>query len=318
MQPNSITLGVAPMEGVMDHIMRQLLSEIGGMDYFVSEFVRVTQYPIPKQSFRKLIPEISQHSTTPSGHPVHTQLLGSNPQTIAMSALQATQAGAKHIDVNFGCPAKRVNGHGGGSVLLTSPETLYEIISTIKQAIPNHIHLSAKIRLGFNDESLLFENVAAIEAAGAQSLAIHGRTRKDGYKPPARWEKIGEVRQKSKMTIIANGDIRDTKSLERCIKETGCYNVMIGRGALANPFIFREIRSGIQTKEEDRRVENLIPLITRYIELLAPYCDTFATMGRLKQWCFHLRTHFPTINDNIQELRRAESPEEFINTLYCT
>ena len=149
----------------MDHTMRNLLSEVGGMDYLVSEFVRVTQYAIPAHTFKRLVPENANQAKTKNHHPVHTQLLGSNPELMAESAFNAVQSGATHIDVNFGCPAKRVNGHGGGSVLLQTPSALYEIMSNIRKQLPEHIPLSAKIRLGYEDEALLLDNVAAIENA---------------------------------------------------------------------------------------------------------------------------------------------------------
>ncbi|MGP3372513.1 tRNA-dihydrouridine synthase family protein, partial [Escherichia coli] len=145
---------------------------------------------------------------------------------MAESAINAIEAGATHIDVNFGCPAKRVNGHGGGSVLLQTPDALYDIMSTIRKNLNSDIPVSAKIRLGFEDESLLFDNVAAIESAGVGTLTIHGRTKKDGYKPPARWEKIGEIQDNTKMIVVANGDIIDTHSLLRCQSITGCHHFM--------------------------------------------------------------------------------------------
>ncbi len=307
-----IKLAVAPMEGVMDHTLRQLLSEIGGMDYFVSEFVRVTQYPIPSHTFHRLVPENAQCATTSNNHPVHTQLLGSNPELMALSALNAVQSGATHIDVNFGCPAKRVNGHGGGSVLLTTPSTLNSIMNAIKTIVPSDIHVSAKIRLGYEDENLLFENVDAIESAGTQSLTIHGRTKKDGYKPPARWEKIGEIKQRSSMEIIANGDITDTQSLTRCLEETQCHHFMIGRGVLNNPFIFQDIRdelSGLPAQDHSQELSNLLK---QYIAVLQTHYDEVATLGRLKQWCGHLKKKFPLIEKNLKILRQSQSVNEFV------
>lgn len=306
----TITLAVAPMEGVMDHTMREQLSLIGGMDYLVSEFVRVTQYPIPTPTFRRLVPENTNRAKTKHGHPVHTQILGSNPELMAESANAAAQAGATHIDVNFGCPAKRVNGHGGGSVLLQSPESLYKIMQNIRSHIPTDISLSAKIRLGYEDESLLFDNVAAIEAADTNTLTIHGRTKKDGYKPPARWEKIGQIKDSTKMLVVANGDITNTDSLLRCQSITGCSHFMIGRGSLSNPFIFQDLRAVLGNKEIGARDNDLIQLFQNYTLKLQEHYDEVATLGRLKQWCGHLRLEFDFIKDNLQELRRSKSTKE--------
>ncbi|WP_133502102.1 tRNA dihydrouridine synthase [Marinomonas balearica] len=310
------------MEGVMDHTMRSLLSSIGGMDYLVSEFIRVSQNAIPVTGFRRLVPEIEKNSQTEYGHPVHVQFLGSNAERIAQSAINAVAAGATHIDMNFGCPAKRVNGHGGGSVLLQTPEQLHEIMSSLYKALPNHIGLSAKIRLGYEDEALLFENVSAIEDAGTQTLTVHGRTKKDGYRPPARWEKIGDINARSKMRIIANGDIENFDALMRCHDITGCVDFMIGRGSLSNPFIFQQLKTKLQAEDalhsnsiDTLTREPLLQLVEQYQKNLRKECDEFATMGRLKQWCAHLRKHYPYIETNLRELRNTTTIEEFLHLL---
>jgi tRNA-dihydrouridine synthase C len=311
---NQIILAVAPMEGVMDHTMRALLSQIGGMDYLVSEFIRVTQYPIPSSSFKRLVPENQNHAQTTHKHPVYTQLLGSNAELMAESAFNAVDAGATHIDVNFGCPAKRVNGHGGGSVLLQSPNTLHEVMSSIRKSLPNNIPISAKIRLGYEDEDLLFDNVAAIEAAGTNTLTVHGRTKKDGYKPPARWEKIGTIQDRTKMVVVANGDIIDFDSLLRCQSITGCQHFMIGRGALNNPFVFQQIRSKLNKQDNTVTTTTFIKLFADYTAKLQDHYDDVATLGRLKQWCGHLRFGFVEIKDNLQTLRRCQNISELTQT----
>ena len=188
-------------------------------------------------------------------------------------------------------------------------------MSTIKKAIPSHIPLSAKIRLGYEDESRLFENVSAIELAGTQSLTIHGRTKKDGYRPPARWEKIGKVKEHSKMEIIANGDITSTKSLLSCLNETKCSHFMIGRGVLINPFIFQDIKSELSGHKPLDHSKELEALLTRYIHILQQHYDEVATLGRLKQWCGNLRHHFIVIEENLTSLRQSQSVDEFINKL---
>ena len=307
---NPIILAVAPMEGVMDHTMRQLLSQIGGMDYLVSEFVRVTQYSIPTPTFKRLVPENKNKAQTKHKHPVHTQLLGSNAALMAESAFNAVEAGATHIDVNFGCPAKRVNGHGGGSILLQTPNTLYDIMHAIRNSLPTHIPVSAKIRLGYEDETLLLDNVAAIEDAGTEKLTVHGRTKKDGYKPPARWEKIGEIQDRTKMIVVANGDIIDAASLLKCQTITGCNHFMIGRGSLSNPFIYQDLRAAIRGEPIENHQSELIALLTSYTKRLQEDYDEVATLGRLKQWCGHLRFEFDVIKENLQTLRRCKNLSE--------
>lgn len=321
------TLAVAPMEGIMDHAMRNILSGVGGMDYFVAEFVRVTHYPVPVAIFKKRVPELTNHSQTGHQHPVHIQLLGSSPECMAISAQNAVLAGATHIDVNFGCPTKRVNGHGGGSVLLQEPQLMHDILISMRNTLPEEIPLSAKIRLGYEDEALLFDNVAAIESAGVAKLVVHGRTKKDGYKPPARWEKIAQINANSKMKIVANGDIQDKKSLLACQQITGCNEFMIGRAALQNPFIFHELTSSLTNEKEmavqDFPVKNshvkecqsLQQLLRNYHNELTPDYTEFEKLGRLKKWCGHLRQHFPSINTNLPQLRQSKTAEAFFTAL---
>ncbi|WOD08347.1 tRNA-dihydrouridine synthase family protein [Marinomonas sp. GJ51-6] len=314
-QHNPVTLAVAPMEGVMDHTMRGLLSSIGGMDYLVSEFVRVTQYPIPTSTFQHLVPENKNKAQTEHQHPVHTQLLGNNAELMAESAANAIEAGATHIDINFGCPAKRVNGHGGGSVLLQDPNTLHTIMKTIRNELPESIPVSAKIRLGYEDEALLFDNVAAIEAAGTNKLTVHGRTKKDGYKPPARWEKIGEIQNRTKMLVVANGDITDITSLLKCQSISGCNHFMIGRGSLNNPFVFQDILAELNGETRNKQEHELFNLFSIYTMKLQEKYDEVATLGRLKQWCGHLRFEHASIRDNLTTLRRSNSVIELLRNI---
>lgn len=174
---------LAPMEGVVDHLMRDLLTAQGGFDLCVTEFLRVVDQLYPERSFFKICPELANGAKTPSGVPVRIQLLGQSPEWLAENAARAVALGSPGIDLNFGCPAKTVNRNKGGSVLLKEPETLYAIIREVRQAVPVYQPVTAKIRLGYDDTSLMLENARAIEAAGATELAVHARTKRDGYRP---------------------------------------------------------------------------------------------------------------------------------------
>lgn len=158
---------LAPMEGVMDHHMRQLLTSIGGIDLCVAEFIRVIELKLPAKVFRRISPELDNGSKTLSGTPVRIQLLGQNPQCLAENANRAIQVGSDGIDLNFGCPAKAVNKSKGGAVLLKCPETLYNIVKEVRDAMPTHQLLSAKIRLGYEDKSLAIENAQVIKEVEA-------------------------------------------------------------------------------------------------------------------------------------------------------
>ncbi len=184
---------LAPMEGLTDPVMRDVLTQIAvdlnanngkGYDWSVSEFIRVTNHVLPEHVFYKYIPELHTKSKTQAGTAIHAQLLGSNPQLMAENACKVAEMGSPAVDLNFGCPAKTVNNHRGGSVLLDEPNVIQEIISAVRLAVPSNIPVSAKIRLGYNDTQNIDDIRQAIADSGADWLTIHARTKKQGYKPP--------------------------------------------------------------------------------------------------------------------------------------
>ena len=145
----------------MDSIMRAMLTGMGGYDRCVTEFVRVSQTVLPARVFHRLCPELLEGGRTPSGTPVFVQLLGSDAPLMARNARAAVGLGAPGIDLNFGCPAKTVNKSRGGAVLLKTPETLRGVCSAVRDAVPPSIPVTAKIRLGFDDDSHFMDIVAA-------------------------------------------------------------------------------------------------------------------------------------------------------------
>lgn len=234
-------LVLAPMEGVTDAPMRAVQGEIGAFSFAVSEFLRVSHTVPPEHVFFRHIPELKTGCLTPTGLPVVVQLLGGDPQLMAESALVAVRAGAKAIDINFGCPAKTVNRHDGGATLLKFPYRIFDIVRAMRAALPPAITLSAKLRLGWDNLSAIHENARQAEAGGASWITIHGRTKEQGYRPPVYWAPIGEVRRALRIPVIANGDIWSLEDFRRCRAETGCEHYMLGRGALANPFLSKQI-----------------------------------------------------------------------------
>lgn len=151
-------IALAPMEGLMDGHFRELLTAVGGIDHCVTEFIRITKQVYPQRVFKRFSPELAyrgeQCGKTRAGTPVHVQLLGSDPQLMAENAAKVAAMGAPAIDLNFGCPAKTVNKSQGGAVLLQWPQLIHDITAAVRQAVPSHIPVSAKMRLGFKDKSL--------------------------------------------------------------------------------------------------------------------------------------------------------------------
>lgn len=232
---------LAPMEGLTDFYMRDVLTRMGRYDACVTEFIRVTDRLHPARVFYNACPELRTQGKTAVGTPVHIQLLGSEPVALAENAARAARLGAPSIDLNFGCPAKTVNKHRGGAVLLDEPETVHAIVSAVRRAVPASTPVTAKMRLGMRDHSRMLENALAIEAAGAAALVVHARTREDGYRPPAHWEAIAQIRAAVKLPVMANGEIWTVADAQRCRHMAQCENLMLGRGAITRPDLVNAI-----------------------------------------------------------------------------
>lgn len=311
-------LFLAPMEGVTDWAMRDLLTSLGGVDQCVTEFLRVTDKLHPYKVFEKNCPELATGSKTRSGTPVFVQLLGGQAIPLAENALRAHEMGAAGVDLNFGCPAKTVNRHDGGASLLKSTDRVYNIIKTVRDAVPKSTPVTAKIRLGFDDPSHCLDNVKACEDAGANWVTVHCRTKTDGYKPPAYWEWIPKIKERTKVKIIANGEIWTVDDFEKCRTETACEDFMIGRGALRNPFVFKEIKTHLLSKPNVEKTESVSNKNLASLDLVIPFfnaCtiyinDHFAT-ARTKQWLSQLRLASPQAREIFDQVKIHKKPNEF-------
>lgn len=224
---------LAPMEGVLDSLVRELLTEVNDYDLCITEFVRVVDQLLPVKVFQRICPELQNSSRTPSGTLVRIQLLGQYPQWLAENALRAVELGSFGVDLNCGCPSKTVNGSGGGATLLKDPELIYQGAKAMREAVPAHLPVSVKVRLGWDSGEQKFEIADAVQQAGATELVVHGRTKEQGYRAEhIDWQAIGEIRQRLTIPVIANGEIWDWQSAQQCMALSGCDAVMIGRGAL--------------------------------------------------------------------------------------
>jgi tRNA-dihydrouridine synthase C len=298
---------LAPMEGVVDHNLRKLYCDIGGVDYAVTEFIRVSQSRLPDHVFHRLCPELN----SPIAIPVRVQLLGSDPMNLADHAKRLAELGAIGIDLNFGCPAKTVNKSRGGACLLQEPNLLHDIASAVRAAVPQSTPVTAKMRLGFNAREGYIENAQALASGGINELFIHGRSKVDGYKPPAYWAAIGEVQQVLDIPVIANGEMWTPNDVEQCIAESGCQDIMLGRGLLATPDLalaIKEIRSGhVYTFMPWREV---LPRVWQYHLLtLESYAPKYAG-NRLKQWLMYLKLTYPEAHTFFEAIKRMRTADE--------
>lgn len=220
---------------------------------------------------------------------------------------RAVELGAPGIDLNFGCPAKTVNKSRGGAILLQEPETLFHILTAVRAALPLEIPLSAKMRLGYNDTSLAVENAQAIAQAGVNSLVVHARTRAEGYRPPAHWEWIARIREAVSVPVTANGEVWTPADYHRCRQVSGCADVMIGRGLVANPFLGVLIKG--QTLPERCGWSGVLPLLIRFHGEVTSTLPPRHSQGRLKQWLNMLGWQFPEARALFMALRRERDPQ---------
>ena len=315
---------LAPMEGLLDHMLRDTLTRVGGVDRCVSEFIRVTDQLLPRRVFTRIVPELLNGGRTRAGVPVRAQLLGSDPQCLAENAARLAELDPEGIDLNFGCPAKTVNRHRGGAVLLDEPELVGEIVAAVRRAVPAHLPVSAKMRLGNEDRERMLDCARAIEAAGASELVVHGRTKRDGYKPPAYWAQIAVVREAVAIDVVANGEVWTVEDALRCLRESGCHSLMLGRGmvadpglALAQPELLRKLRdAAIIESFHPVHIPHVMQVLWDDVEATAilsiEMFEGFRHFHGLKTYLDRVGFQPPLTEDELVAVRRqalAEPPE---------
>ncbi len=287
-------LALAPMEGLVDDVMRDVLTRVGGVDWCVTEFVRVTDRLLPARCFHALAPELRRGAHTAAGTTMRVQLLGSDPACLADNAALACTLGAPAIDLNFGCPAKTVNRSRGGAVLLDEPELLHAILRAVRAAVPATIPVTAKMRLGYADTHRALDCARALVDGGAQQLVVHARTKLDGYRPPAHWEWIARIRDVVDVPVFANGEIWSVDDWRRCRAVSGAHDFMLGRGLVACPDLALQIAAALAGRAyTPMDWQALHPCVQDYWrQVRAKLAPRFAP-GRIKQWLKALARSYP-------------------------
>jgi tRNA-dihydrouridine synthase B len=226
---------LAPMAGVTDTVFRRFIRNLGGCGLIMTEFTSADGVLRAKDKKAKRYLHFYEDE-----HPISAQLFGSNPQVMADAARMVEDLGFDLVDLNLGCPAKKVVKCNGGSGLLRDLPAIREIFEATRAAVK--IPFTVKFRAGWNDENIICVELAKMaEDCGLNAVALHARTREQGYSGPARWEWIAQIKDSVKIPVIGNGDIRTPQDACAMIEQTGCDAVMIGRMAPSNPWIFRQI-----------------------------------------------------------------------------
>ncbi|PSN16537.1 tRNA dihydrouridine synthase DusB [filamentous cyanobacterium CCT1] len=229
----------SPLSGVTDRAFRQLVRRYAPDSMLYTEMVQATGL-CHAQQLEKIM------DIDASEQPISIQLFDCRPDFMAAAAAKAVAEGAKTIDINMGCPVNKITKKGGGSSLLRQPDVAEAIVRTVAAAVP--VPVTVKTRIGWDDDSInAIDFARRMEAAGAQMLTLHGRTRHQGYHGPARWKWIAQVKAALSIPVIANGDIVSVESAVRCLEQTGADGVMCSRGTLGYPFLVGEIDTFLKT-----------------------------------------------------------------------
>lgn len=301
LQIGSLTLKgravLAPMAGVGDRAFREICARFGAA-YTVSEMVSSKALEFNDKKTRELM-ELGQDA-----RPAAIQIFGSEPEVMAEAAKKAMAFSPDVIDINMGCPAPKITGPGAGSALMKNPQLCGEIVAAVADAVP--VPVTVKIRTGWDEKSINAVEVAKIcEQAGAAAIAVHARTRSQMYAPPADWNMIKAVKEEVKIPVIGNGDVTGAQSAALMLEQTGCDGVMVGRAALGNPWVFRQINDYLT---ESCRIlpppgiyERMLVMV-QHVELMCQYKEERRAMNEARK---HVGWYLKGVRGAAEFRRRA-------------
>lgn len=308
---------LAPMAGVTDTVFRRCIRGLGGCGLIMTEFTSahgvLANRSGPQRKGRRN--PFNYLYFEPDEHPIVAQLFGADPAVLADAARVVEDLGFDGVDMNFGCPVKKVVRCNGGSGLLRDLPAVERILRSVRAAVS--IPFTCKFRTGWDSESIVVRQMGRLaEDCGLQGVALHGRTRRQGYAGQADWERIAELKQAVRIPVVGNGDVFSPEDCVRMFRATGCDGVMIGRAAASNPWIFRQIQHFVATGAYERPSEvQRFELLQEYYRLLLADSDKLsgAPLGKMKQFAKYFTRGMRDGANLRRRVHRASSPEQVLD-----
>jgi tRNA-dihydrouridine synthase B len=276
------------MAGVTDTVFRRLIRNQSGCGLIMTEFT--SSHGVAKSQGRNMSRMMRYLYFDPDEHPISAQLFGSDPDVMARAAAVCEDLGFDIVDINFGCPVKKVVRCNGGSGCLRDLPLVDRLLKSVRAAIK--IPLTMKFRAGWNDQELVHVQMAKMaEDNGLAAIALHPRTREQGYAGLSDWTRIADIKRAVKIPVIGNGDVLTPADAVRMVYETGCDAVMIGRAASSNPWIFQQIEEHAATGRWTEPTEHdRYEIMQTYYRMMADRSDGEDTVGKMKQFATYF-TH---------------------------
>lgn len=300
---------LSPMAGVTDYTFRRLIKRRGGVGLVVSEFISVEGLTRHNPKSKR------QMHFDEEERPFAVQIFGGRPERMAMGAEMAEEVGADILDVNCGCPAPKVVKNGGGSGLLREPAILETILKEIKKSIS--IPLTLKLRTGYTDASINVVDVAKMaEQCGVEHIQVHGRTREQGYKGLANWDLIRQVKEAVSIPVSGNGDITTLEYGFQKWRESGVNGILIGRGAMQNPWIFRQFNDVLNGREPYQPdVEEKKAVLLEFFGMCLEQMPELPALGKMKQLAGQFTKGLPGGAQFRQTLYHSHSVQEILDNI---
>jgi tRNA-dihydrouridine synthase B len=301
---------LAPMEGVTDLYFRRVIRRVGGVGYTCTEFVPAKGLSLKG---RKVLQTCS---FDPDESPIVIQIYGRDPEQMAQAGRIVQDLGATIVDINMGCPSKKVCAHSGGSALMKEPERVRDIVRAVRAAVD--LPLTVKMRSGFDAGQRNAPEIAWIaQEEGAEAVTIHWRTREDRYGGQRAVDKIAETKARLTVPVLGNGDVVDVASALRMFRDTGVDGVMIGRGAIQNPWLGLQISQALRGEEvvQPSARARREALFFYFDEIRAAFHSEKGALGRMKMVSKHFTQALPHADDLRTQVLRSRSPDEALALL---